>query len=103
MRLDIFFSGIPLPVTHKETDGSPKPSARRVFPDYPFGYMTRSQTPVVSYALVATWRTQFIVGNIHAILAHRTAAFRQIKSVGFLRQLADYPNDHDYTFFGAQY
>ena len=42
MRQDVFFSGIPLPVFHKETDGSPK------FPDYPFRYMTWSQTPVVS-------------------------------------------------------
>ena len=94
-----FFSGIPLPVTHKETVGSPK------FPDYPCRYMTWSQTPVVSLALVATWRTRFFIGNIHAILAHRTAAFHQIKSVGFLpdTKCRDYPDDHNYTFFGAQY
>jgi len=98
MRQVFLLSVTPLSrLIHKETDGSPK------FPDYPCRYMTWSQTPVVSCALVATWRTQFIIGNIHAILAHRTAAFHQIKSVGFLRQLADYPNDHNYTFFGAQY
>ena len=40
-----FFSGIPLPVIHKETIGYPK------FPDYPCRYMNWSQTPVVSYLL----------------------------------------------------
>jgi len=32
-----------------------------------------------------------------------TAAFRPLKTVGFLLYKQDYPNDHNYTFFGAQY
>ena len=32
-----------------------------------------------------------------------TAAFRRMKSVGFLPHERNYPNDHNYTFFGAQY
>jgi hypothetical protein len=33
----------------------------------------------------------------------RTAAFRPVDDVGILPYKRDYPNDHDYTFFGAQY
>ncbi|CAB1080752.1 hypothetical protein D1AOALGA4SA_8428 [Olavius algarvensis Delta 1 endosymbiont] len=32
-----------------------------------------------------------------------TAAFRPLNAVGFLPYKRDYPNDHNYTFFGAQY
>ena len=39
------FLGIPQPHRPKETVGSPK------FPSYPFEYMPRSQTPVVSPTL----------------------------------------------------
>lgn len=95
MRQDVLFSGIPLPVIHKETDGSPK------FPDYPFRYMTWSQTPVVSWMLTlcGIWFT------FPLFIAFRTDAFQRIKAVGFHPDTAcrDYPNDHDYTFFGAQY
>ena len=34
---------------------------------------------------------------------YTTAAFRRMKSVGFLPHERDYPNDHNYTYFGAQY
>ncbi len=34
---------------------------------------------------------------------HRTAAFRHMQSVGFLPHQQDYPNDHNYAYFGAQY
>ena len=52
--------------------------------------MPWSQTPVVS---------QILASN-----ALRTAAFPQAQTgVGFLSQLTDYPNVHDYTYFGAQY
>jgi len=32
-----------------------------------------------------------------------TAAFRPVDAVGFLPYKRDYPIDHNYTFFGAQY
>ncbi|MDJ0819696.1 MAG: hypothetical protein QNJ58_26070 [Desulfobacterales bacterium] len=33
----------------------------------------------------------------------RTAAFRHMQSVGFLPHVRDYPYDHNYADFGAQY
>ena len=43
-------------------------------------------------------------GVLHARhSAFRTAAFRPDEAVGFFPNKRDYPNDHNYTFFGAQY
>ncbi len=69
---------------NKETNGSPKS------PSYPFEYMPRSQTPVVSWTL--------------ARAKSRTAAFRSRESVGFPSRLAleVILTDHNDTDFGAQ-
>ena len=42
-----------------------------------------------------------VLNTCHSVF--RVAAFRCIQSVGFLLHLQDYPNVHNYTFFGAQY
>lgn len=69
----------------KEIGGSPK------FPSFPSDDMLRSpQTPVVSCSPRPD--------------ASRIAAFHSRQSVGFLPGFhEDYPVDHDYTHFGAQY
>ena len=68
----------------KETNGSPK------FPSYPFEYMPRSQTPVVSWT--------------NAWAKSRTTAFRSRESVDFPSRLAleVILTDHDHTDFEAQ-
>ncbi len=79
--------GPPVPLLfrllNKETNGSPK------FPSYPFEYMPRSQTPVVSWTLA--WAKS------------RTAAFRPRESVGFPSRLPleVILTDHNDTDFGA--
>jgi len=52
--------------------------------------MLWSQTPVVSQILAS-------ITHLGLLPSHR------LKRVGFLSQLTDYPNVHDYTYFGAQY
>ena len=42
-----------------------------------------------------------VLSTRHSV--NRTAAFRCVEIVGFLPYKRDYPNDHNYTFFGAQY
>ena len=76
----------PEPCFDRETFGSPE------FPGYPLEQMTRSQTPVV------TLNT--------CLGAFRSAAFQNIKSVGFRLSThvgSGLSNDHNSTFFGAQY
>jgi hypothetical protein len=71
-RQDLWSPGVPIREYGKETGGSPK------FPSYPYGYMPRSQTPVVSCALA-------------------------IPHPGLLPSGACKPSaDHDSTHFGAQ-
>jgi hypothetical protein len=72
------------PYLNKETIGSPE------FPGYPRKYMTWSQTPVVT------------LSTFHDVF--RSAAFQKIHPVGFHFQYSrSLSNDHNYTFFGAQY
>ena len=68
---------------HKETFGSPK------FPSYPFEHMPWSKTPVVSFMLAISH-----IGLLPSA---------QSKASAFLPHSGSYPNDHNYTFFGAQY
>ena len=70
---------------YKETVGSPK------FPSYHHGYMPWSQTPVVSCLLAMSY-----TGLLPS--AHSTSS-----AFPLLLRKRGYPNDHNYTYFGAQY
>ena len=69
-------------LSHKETVGSPK------FPSYPFEYMPWSKTPVVSQSLAIAQP------GLLPSAACRASAFSCNAGLS---------NDHNYTFFGAQY
>ncbi len=71
-------------LSYKETIGSPE------FPGYPYKHMTWSQTPVVT------------LNTFHNVF--RSTAFQKMHPVGFHSQYSrSLSNDHNYTFFGAQY
>jgi len=78
-----FLKGTPT-LLYKETIGSPE------FPGYPRKHMTWSKTPVVT---LNTFLNAF-----------RSIAFQTLQAVGFHFQYGrSLSNDHNYTFFGAQY
>ncbi len=71
-------------IPYKETVGSPK------FPSYPHEYMPWSQTPVVSRILAIAHPGLLLSDTMHRVSFH-------------LKPSEAYPNDHNYTYFGAQY
>jgi hypothetical protein len=78
---------IPCAFSGRETFGSPK------FPSYPRGCMPWSLIPVVSLLLAIA--QQGLLPSVR----YKTSAFSDLR----MSRLPDYPQDHDYTYFGAQY
>lgn len=78
-------------IKYKETFGPPK------FPSYPFEYMTWSKTPVVFCALRRVGISTYLAWlELLPSRKYNLSAFT-------LNTTKSYPNDHNFTFFGAQY